>query len=336
MKKNMMACAFLMGVLFCLGPYVAAASERNSAAESRWSDDSHRDRRSDDSYRGRDRRGDNDSKYHCGIFAKSPRSSQREYSSCEDCVQENKRCEERCGESGYVCTAVGSRRRSFPQTVQGDPADNQRRAERKALRKCTDAGLHGCTLGQCSETMVFDPTKVTPCPSYERHSERRDRNNHSDRRGRDDNRYNNTAPPLPPPPALPNMDGRNGHRNFPPPPVPNDVNDRNKHRNSPPPTVHQPIQPTQKYVTSWQHLKGQCQGTSYPKVARQCGGRGVWHGIFCRVTWSDGSTEDLHGKVDQTDPYGRAYCTRSTRPAHFNCVSRCDDTNGPLTTLPRP
>ncbi|MCI5220940.1 MAG: hypothetical protein D3914_17530, partial [Candidatus Electrothrix sp. LOE2] len=140
-------------------------------------------------------------------------------------------------------------------------------------------------------------------------------------------------------PALPNMDGRNGHRNFPPPPVPNDVNDRNKHRNSPPPTVHQPtqpIQPTQKYVTSWQHLKGQCQGTSYPKVARQCGGRGVWHGIFCRVTWSDGSTEDLHGKVDQTDPYGRAYCTRSTRPSHFNCVSRCDDTNGPLTTLPRP
>jgi hypothetical protein len=104
-------------------------------------------------------------------------------------------------------------------------------------------------------------------------------------------------------------------------------------RQSPPPAVHQPAR---KYVTFWKHLKQQCQGNSYSKVAEQCGGRGMWHGIFCRVTWIDGSTEDLHGKVDLTDPYGREYCTRSTRPARFNCVSRCDDSNGPLTTLPSP
>jgi hypothetical protein len=89
-------------------------------------------------------------------------------------------------------------------------------------------------------------------------------------------------------------------------------------------------------VVSWQHVKEQCQGQPYHKIAEQCGGRGFWHGIRCRVTWSDGRTENLGGKVDLTDPYGRRYCTRDTRPARFNCVSSCDNAPGPLINLPRP
>ena len=250
-------------------------------------------------HRGRHRGRDNAPEYRCGIFPKSPRAPQREYQSCEACVQENEQCEERCAESGYVCTAVGSRRRSFPETVQGDIADNQRKAERSVMQKCYDAGLNRCTLGQCSETMRFDPNRVSPCQT-------RSRTGHVS-----DRRVNRTSPP----PVVPNVSRRNEHRNPPPRAVP---------------------QPTQKYVTSWQHLKGRCEGRSTPKVAQQCGNRGFWQGISCRVSWSDGSTQDLHGKVDLTDPYGRAYCTRSTRPARFNCVSRCDDTNGTLMTLPRP
>ena len=92
-----------------------------------------------------------------------------------------------------------------------------------------------------------------------------------------------------------------------------------------------------RYVVSWQHVKGECYGKPYHKISQQCQNRvNFWHGIFCRVTWSDGSVTDLHGKVDQVDAYGRAYCTRASRPAHFNCVSRCDYTNGPLMNLPRP
>jgi hypothetical protein len=171
------------------------------------------------------------------------------------------------------------------------------------MQKCYNAGLNGCALGQCSETMRFDPNRVTPCQT----------------RSRTDNMSGGQGNRTSPPPVVQNVSGRNEHRN-PPPPVA-------------PPVVPQPIQ---KYVTSWQHLKGGCEGRSTPKVAQQCGNRGFWHGIFCRVTWSDGSTQDLHGKVDLTDPYGRAYCTRSSRPANFNCVSRCDNTNGLLMTLSRP
>ncbi len=154
------------------------------------------------------------------------------------------------------------------------------------MRQCYEDGLSGCTLGQCSETMRFDPKRVTPCQTQ----------------------------------TVTNKKKKNNKK-------------RKEKKKSPPPVVPQP---TQKYVTSWQHLKEKCQGRSYPKVAQQCGNRGFWHGISCRVTGSDGSTQDLHGKVDLTDPYGRAYCTRNTRPARFNCVSRCDNTNGLLMTLPRP
>lgn len=92
-----------------------------------------------------------------------------------------------------------------------------------------------------------------------------------------------------------------------------------------------------RYVVSWQHVKGQCYSKPYHKISQQCQNRvNFWHGIFCRVTWSDGNVTDLHGQVDQVDAYGRAYCTRATRPAHFNCVSRCDYTNGRLITLRRP
>jgi hypothetical protein len=222
---------------------------------------------------------DNTPEYRCGIFPRSPRAPQREYPSCASCVQENGQCEERCAESGYICTAVGFGRRGFQETIEGDLAGSRQRAERRVMRKCYDAGLNRCAFAQCSETMRFDPNQVTPCQTQ-------------------------TV-----------------------------TEKKNKKKKSPPRVAPQP---TQKYVTSWQHLKGQCQGRSNPKVAQQCGNRGFWHGIFCKVTWSDGSTQDLHGKVDQKDPYGRAYCTRNTRPARFNCVNRCDDTNGPLMTLPRP
>jgi hypothetical protein len=105
------------------------------------------------------------------------------------------------------------------------------------------------------------------------------------------------------------------------------------------PPVSPPTNPSRsgKYVVSWQHVKEQCQGKPYEKIAAQCGnGVNFWHGIRCRVTWSDGNVEELGGKVDQTDAYGRAYCTRDSRPANFNCVNQCDDTPGPLMTLPRP
>ncbi len=238
----------------------------------------------DEPRRGWGRERENSTEYRCGIFPKSSRAPQREYPSCEACVQENGQCEERCAESGYACTAVGSRPPSFPQTVQGDLADNRQRAERSVMQKCYNAGLNGCALGQCSETMRFDPNRVTPCQIQK-------------------------------PKKV--VKGKK----------------KNKKKKSPPQVAPQPIQ---KYVTSWQHLKGRCEGRSTPKVAQQCGNRGFWQGISCQVTWSNGSTQDLHGKVDLTDPYGRAYCTRSSRPTRFNCVSRCDNTNGPLMSLPRP
>jgi hypothetical protein len=246
--------------------------------------------------RGRDRNRDrnrnwereNSTEYRCGIFPKSPQAPQREYPSCEACVQANGQCEERCAESGYACTAVGSGRRGFEETIQGDLANSRQRAERRVMRKCYNAGLNGCALGQCSETMRFDPSRVTPCQTQTVIKKK-------------NNKKNNKK--------------------------------KNKKKKSPPRVAPQP---TKKYVTSWQHIKGKCQGRSSPKVAQQCGNRGFWHGISCQVTWSDGSTQNLHGKVDLADPYGRAYCTRSTRPARFNCVSRCDNSNGPQMSLPRP
>ncbi|WLE95490.1 MAG: hypothetical protein QTN59_12440 [Candidatus Electrothrix communis] len=241
--------------------------------------------------RGWGRNKDKKTEYRCGIFPKSPQAPQREYPSCEACVQEHGQCEERCAESGYTCAAVGYSRYGFQETIQGDLADNQQRAKQRGMRQCYDAGLNGCALGQCSETMRFDPKRVTPCQTQTVTKKKKNNNK------------------------------KKTNKN------------KNIKKKSPPPVVPQP---TQKYVTSWQHLKGKCQGRSTPKVAQQCGNRGFWHGISCRVTWSDGSTQDLHGKVDLIDPYGRAYCTRSTRPARFNCVSRCDNTNGLLMSLPKP
>jgi hypothetical protein len=31
------------------------------------------------------------------------------------------------------------------------------------MRKCYNAGLNGCAIDQCSETMQFDQMQVTPC-----------------------------------------------------------------------------------------------------------------------------------------------------------------------------
>ena len=214
--------------------------------------------------------------YRCGIFPKSSRAPQREYPNCKACVKKHGKCEERCAESGYTCTATGYNRHGSQQTIQGNLAQKQQKAQRKAMRKCYDAGLNGCFPGQCKETMRFDSSRATPCKTQ--------------------------------------------------------AKKKKKNKNKKP----TPQQPRKKYVTSWQHVKGRCQGPSYHKVAQQCGNRGYWHGISCRVTWSDGSSQDLHGKVDLRDPYGRAYCTRSSRPARFNCVSRCDNSNGHLMKLPRP
>jgi hypothetical protein len=245
-----------------------------------------------DSYMGwadNTNRGNNrEPEYRCGIFPTSPQAPQREYPNCNACVKKHGQCEERCAESGYICTATGYTRYGLPETIQGKPARNPQKAEGKAMRKCYEAGLNGCIIDQCRETMRFDSNQTTLCKTQVKKN-------------------------------------------------------RNKEKNLPPhqPYHHQPHhqphpQQTQKYVTSWQHLKGRCEGPSYHKVAQQCGNRGYWHGIYCRVTWSDGSTQNLHGKVDLRDPYGRAYCTRNSRPARFNCVGRCDNTNGRLMKLPRP
>jgi hypothetical protein len=117
---------------------------------------------------------------------------------------------------------------------------------------------------------------------------------------------------------------------------PDEARDTSRHgRHRPPEPPSAPLSPPA--VASWQHIKEQCLGKPYEKIAQQCGGNAnFWHGIRCRVTWSDGRTEELGGQVDLTDPYGRKYCTRDTRPANFNCVNQCDNSPGPLITLPRP
>lgn len=88
-------------------------------------------------------------------------------------------------------------------------------------------------------------------------------------------------------------------------------------------------QPGPAYVVGYQHVKGQCFGNDYIKVQQQCGGRGMWHGIYCKVEYSDGTSKDFHGQVD-FDVNGVRVCERSARPANFNCVSSCDNTPGPF------
>jgi hypothetical protein len=235
-----------------------------------------------------------------GLLGQQPREQhsgrergEKKYSTCEECLRENDRCEERCeAETGYTCTASGYDQRDYRQTVQGDAADRERRARRNAVQRCRDQGLMDCEVDSCAEeSQQAGANRVRPCSDVP--DSRRERDADATRR----------------------RSGRARHED------------------------EQPVSslPAGKYVVSWQHVKEQCLGKPYEKIAAQCGGRvNFWHGIRCRVTWSDGSVEELGGKVDLTDPYGRPYCTRDTRPANFNCVSQCDDTPGPLITLPRP
>jgi len=227
----------------------------------------------------------------CGVFPVQRRHnpersrSEDKYNSCEECLQEHDRCEERCGEPGYVCTALGYDQHDYRQTVQGDAADRERQARRNAIRRCREQGLIDCEIERCAEAWQPTYEQTRPCPDRP-DGEARDRSRH----GRNRPTEQPPAPPLSPP-----------------------------------------------AVASWQHIKEQCLGKPYEKIAQQCGGNAnFWHGIRCRVTWSDGRTEELGGQVDLTDPYGRKYCTRDTRPANFNCVSQCDNAPGPLITLPRP
>ncbi len=99
----------------------------------------------------------------CGIFPTFSQTFHHEYYNCNACVKKHGQCEERCAESGYICTANGYNRSGFWKTIQGKPAKNQQKAERKAMRKCYKAGLNGCSIDQCSETMHFDQMQVTPC-----------------------------------------------------------------------------------------------------------------------------------------------------------------------------
>ena len=217
----------------------------------------------------------------CGVYAASRgAASGRQYRSCDDCLSHHSRCEERCVEGGYVCTASGyGHRHDRLRRMQGEPAERERGARRNALRLCEEQGLRDCAIERCEETSQRE--RIQPCREREHR-----------------------------PPSI----GWNGLR---PEPAPS--------------------HPSQPYVVSWQHVKEQCLGQPYHKIAEQCGNRvPFWQGIRCQVTWSDGRSENIGGKVDLTDPAGRRYCTRDSRPASFNCVSHCDNTPGPLITLPRP
>ncbi|MGX9728675.1 MAG: hypothetical protein ACTFAK_15610 [Candidatus Electronema sp. VV] len=223
----------------------------------------------------------------CGVYSSSPGGAAgRRYQSCEDCLNRHRRCEERCVETGHVCTASGYGRHGRMNRVEGDVADRERGARRNALERCREQGLRDCAVERCTEERRRERTQ--PCR----------------RSGGGSIGWNR---PQPDPPAV----------------VPS--------------APFQPPRPQRPYVVSWQHVKEQCMSQPYHKIAQQCGNRvGFWHGIRCQVTWSDGRTENLGGKVDLTDPYGRRYCTRDTRPANFNCVSQCDNSPGPLINLPKP
>ncbi|WPD22589.1 MAG: hypothetical protein SD837_20685 [Candidatus Electrothrix scaldis] len=298
MKKTIWVCTFLMGSLFCL-------SQQTANAETE-----------------------------CYVFGNSRRGGEQMYNSCDDCFRQSRRCEQRCFDTNTTCTAMGNDRYGSRITVQGPPAKRKKRARKKALQQCRRQGLMNCTVLRCTDSRNRQPISMEVCRSQPTRGDRNSRDwdrgrnsrvwdGNSRDRGVDSMIWDNN------PRDNRNSENRNRTRTERP-------RNRNNNRNTAARRPQPQPQPTQRYVKSWQHLKGRCEGHSYPKVAQQCGGRGVWHGIYCRVTWSDGRTEDLHGKVDLKDPYGRAYCTRRTRPANFNCVSRCDNTNGPLMNLPRP
>jgi len=231
----------------------------------------------------------------CNVYPSSPgAASGRRYQSCEDCQRDHRRCEERCTETGYVCTASGYGRHNRLDRVRGESADRKRGARRNALAQCREQNLRNCAVERCSEERQRERTQ----PCRRRNAENRPNTGTSGSIG-----WNR---PQPNPPAVV------------------------------PAAPFQPPPSRRPHVVSWQHVKEQCQGQPYHKIAEQCGNRGFWHGIRCQVTWSDGRTENLGGKVDLTDPYGRRYCTRDTRPASFNCVRRCDSTPGPLINLPKP
>lgn len=97
----------------------------------------------------------------------------------------------------------------------------------------------------------------------------------------------------------------------------------------PRPPVVIPPTPPRKTVVGYQHLKGSCEGSGFYKVQQQWGGRGMWHGIYCVVNYSDGTSQRFDGKVDFSID-GVQVCERSAKPRNFNCVSSCDYTNGPF------
>ena len=230
--------------------------------------------------------------YRCGVYPERRHGiAAREYRNCGECLRHHDRCEERCAETGTVCTASGYDRRGRLQRVEGDFSDRERRARRSAEDLCREQGLRDCQVERCREESRAE--QAQPC-----------RRPGADHRPPSNRPHSGSGPSAV---IIPNQ---------PPPP--------------PPP-------PQQPHVVSWQHVKEQCMSQPYHKIAEQCGNRVPhWQGIRCQVTWSDGRTENLGGKVDLTDPYGRRYCTRESRPASFNCVSRCDDSPGPLMRLPRP
>ena len=237
----------------------------------------------------------------CGVFAVQGRSdrsrSEEKYSNCEDCLLEHDRCEERCGSSGA----------GYVCTASGyDRRDDRQTVQGDSADQERQARRNA--VRRCREQGLIDCEVDRCAEDWQPRTDLARPCPDSDRRDDARNRERDTT-------SRSSRHGRNRPAEQPQPPAPL----------SPP------------AVSSWQHVKEQCFGKPYEKIAEQCGGQAnFWHGIRCRVTWSDGRTEELGGQVDLTDPYGRKYCTRDTRPANFNCVSQCDDAPGPLTTLPRP
>ncbi len=236
--------------------------------------------------------------YECGVFSKYDYRSEREYRDCFSCLRDNDRCEERCWQEGYRCEATGTygfRR----EKITGPSAATSRQAEQWALSRCYDEGLHDCYISYCSRDEEIDPRSVRSCDQYSRREQE----------------Y---------PPRY-DSGSRHEHSPRPAPGYPPKYDSGSKQERNQKPA------PKKKVVVSWQHVKGECFAKPYPKISEQCGNRAnYWQGIYCVVQWSDGSTSEVHGKVDLKDAAGNSYCTRSTRPAQFNCVNRCDNNNGPV------
>lgn len=231
----------------------------------------------------------------CPVYAATPGATNREYGSCAECLEHHERCEERCGGANGYICVAEGYDHNDEMHLVEGRTEE---SERQAKRSA---------IRQCQDRGLQD-CSVGRCAN-------------SVGGGRGEARPCEGGAGRNP--VLPHDDDNRGGR-------------RNRREPEPPAPQPTPQPANPKCVVSWQHVKERCESRPYDKILKNCNGhQNFWQGIHCKVTWGDGRTEDVHGKVDLTDACGKQYCTRASRPANFNCVTQCDDTPGPLMTVPR-